>query len=334
MVQKDTLRRLSALRGLEAVSTDGADVTPQVAATDPMTRFNTALLRDMLCITIRAGQQLDKPIGLLMFDDATSGSALSQTRVIIRSEANSCCELIEYHASTGVDGHFANVVTELDLAGNAAVEYVRIQNRDAAHFQVGKLIVTLHRDSRLRHAAFDLGGALVRNDITIDIAEPGASVDLYGLYLASGRQHIDNHTRVDHRVGPATSTEEYRGILSDRARCVFNGKALVHKGADGTDARQANHNLLLSDKAEIDTKPELEIYADDVKCSHGATVGQLDKAALFYLRSRGLDRDEAAQVLTRAFAATIVTRVTVPAAREHIESLTDRRLQALVGGTS
>jgi Fe-S cluster assembly protein SufD len=159
-------------------------------------------------------------------------------------------------------------------------------------------------------------------------------VELYGLYLASGRQHIDNHTRVHHRVGPATSTEEYRGILSDRSRCVFNGKAIVHRGADGTDARQANHNLLLSDKAEIDTKPELEIYADDVKCSHGATVGQLDKTALFYLRSRGLDRDEAAQVLTRAFAATIIGKATVQAVRNHAETLIDRRLQTLGRGLS
>jgi Fe-S cluster assembly protein SufD len=194
------------------------------------------------------------------------------------------------------------------------------------------MMASLGCDSRLRHAAFDLGGALVRNDISIDIVHPGASVELYGLYLASGRQHIDNHTRVDHRVGPATSSEEYRGILGDRARCVFNGKAIVHKGADGTDARQANHNLLLSDKAEIDTKPELEIYADDVKCSHGATVGQLDKKALFYLRSRGLDREEAARILTRAFAAVIVARAPVQNARSHIEALIDEQLQVIVGG--
>lgn len=333
MVQEDSLSALKQLPQIEAVSTGGG-ATPPLAADDPMTRFNTALLRDLLCITIGAGQHLDKPLALLMFDDSSRGSVVSQARVIIRSGANSHCGFVEYHASTGENGHFANVVTELEVAANAAVDYVRIQNRDAAHFQVGKLIANLHRDSRLRHAAFDLGGALVRNDIAIDIAGSGASVDLYGLYLASGQQHIDNHTRVDHRVGPATSTEEYRGILTDRARCVFNGKALVHKGADGTDARQANHNLLLSDRAEIDTKPELEIYADDVKCSHGATVGQLDKAALFYLRSRGLDRDEATQVLTRAFAATIVARTTVPAAQKHIESLTDRRLQTLVGATS
>jgi Fe-S cluster assembly protein SufD len=336
VVQKDSLARLDehALRGRAAISASDDSLMQPVSAEDPMTRFNTALLRDVLHITIRAGDALDKPLGLLMIDDASAGATLSQTRVIIETEQNSRAQIIEYHASMGENRHFANVVTELGLEPGAAVNYVRMQNRDPAHFQTGKLMARLRRDSSLRHAAFDFGGALIRNEVDVDIVEPGASAELYGLYLASGRQHIDNHTRVDHRVGPATSTEEYRGILSDQSRCVFNGKAIVHRGADGTDARQANHNLLLSDKAEVDTKPELEIYADDVKCSHGATVGQLDKTALFYLRSRGLDRDEAAQVLTRAFAATIVGKSTVQAVRKHAESLIERRLQTLTGGSS
>jgi Fe-S cluster assembly protein SufD len=336
VVQKDSLARLDehALRGLAAISASDDSLMQRVSADEPMTRFNTALLRDVLRITIRAGDALDKPLGLLMIDDASVGATLSQTRVIIDTKQNSRAQIIEYHASIGENRHFANVVTELDLEPGAAVNYVRIQNRDPAHFQAGKLMARLRRDSCLHHSAFDFGGALIRNDVDVDIVEPGASVELYGLYLASGRQHIDNHTRVDHRVGPATSTEEYRGILSDRSRCVFNGKAIVHRGADGTDARQANHNLLLSDKAEVDTKPEFEIYADDVKCSHGATVGQLDKTALFYLRSRGLDRDEAEQVLTRAFAATIVGKSAVQAVRKHVESLIERRLQTLAGGSS
>jgi len=288
-------------------------------------------LRDLLHITIGAECSLDKPVGLLLIDDADSAATLSQARAIVEVAPNARAEFIEYHASLGANSHFANVVTELRLAPGAAVDYVRIQNRDSAHYQVGRTIAELGRDTTLRHAAFDLGGALVRNDLSIDIAHPGACVELYGLYLASGRQHIDNHTRVDHRVGPATSSEEYRGILSDRARCVFNGKAIVHKGADGTDARQANHNLLLSSRAEVDTKPELEIYADDVKCSHGATVGQLDKNALFYLRSRGLDREDAAKMLTRAFAATIVALSPVRNAQSHIEALIDERLQVIVG---
>jgi Fe-S cluster assembly protein SufD len=179
-------------------------------------------------------------------------------------------------------------------------------------------------------ASYDLGGRLVRNDVEINMAEPGAEVDIVGLYVAGEGQHIDNHIRVDHRVGPTTSSQEYRGILNGNCRCVWNGKAIVHEGADGTDASQANHNLLLSDKAEIDTKPELEIYADDVKCCHGTTVGQLDEAALFYLRTRGLNKRRATEILTHAFAVDIVGRAPVSAARDAIASMVESRLEELV----
>jgi Fe-S cluster assembly protein SufD len=178
-------------------------------------------------------------------------------------------------------------------------------------------------------ASYDLGGGLVRNDVDIDLGAKGADLVCNGLYLAGDGQHIDNHIRIDHRVGPASSTQEFRGILNGRCRCVWNGKAIVHKGADGTDAKQANHNLLLSDNAEIDAKPELEIYADDVKCSHGTTVGQLDETALFYLRSRGLGKHQAIQVLTRAFAADLVGRAPVNAAKAVIAALVDARLAEL-----
>ena len=338
VVQEEWLALLceQKLPGLDAVSVAGnaGRLAVSILADEPMTRFNTALLRDALHLSIRENAVLDKPLALLVMDDASARETVSQARVIVEVARNARVEIVEYHASTGSYGHFANVITELTLGQDAAVDYVRVQNRDAAHYQAGKLIVRLGRDASLKHSAFDLGGALVRNDVAVDIAEPAATVELLGLYLADRKQHIDNHTRIDHRVGPAKSSEEYRGILSDRARCVWNGKAIVHAGADGTDAHQANHNLLLSDKAEIDTKPELEIYADDVKCSHGATVGQLEKAALFYLRSRGLGRDEAAQILTRAFAAAIVARSAVRGARAHIEELIDRRLQTLVGRTT
>jgi Fe-S cluster assembly protein SufD len=179
-------------------------------------------------------------------------------------------------------------------------------------------------------ASYDLGGGLVRNDVDIDINEAGADATFNGLFLAGDGQHIDNHTRVEHRVGPASSSQEYRGILNGRCRCVWNGKAIVHKGADGTDANQANHNLLLSDHAEIDAKPELEIYADDVKCSHGTTVGQLDETALFYLRSRGINKRQATQILTHAFAADLVARAPVATAKDAITALVEKRLGELI----
>ena len=330
VVQADSLAGIAdqALPGVRVASGTEAAAAGSGAVSDAMSLFNTILLRDALHVDLAPGAVLEKPIGVLVFDD--TGTAVSQPRIVIRAGNHARAGIVEVHASAGEGGQFANAVTDVSLGAGSALAWVRLQERGEEHYQVGRLTVRLGRDAGFEHAAYDLGGGLVRNDVAIDIAEPGAHVSLHGLYLAGGHQHIDNHTRVDHRTGPATSVEEYRGILGDRARCVWNGKALVHAGADGTDAQQANHNLLLSDHAEVDTKPELEIYADDVKCSHGATVGQLDADALFYLRTRGLSEQDAAQALTRAFASTIVARAPVPAAREYIEQAVESRLQRLI----
>jgi Fe-S cluster assembly protein SufD len=239
-------------------------------------------------------------------------------------------EFIEYQASNGDEDHYANSVLSMAIGQGANVKHVRIQNRSIRHVQTGRTSIALGRDAVLRMSSYDLGGRLIRNDIDIDLSETGADVAFDGLYLAGDGQHIDNHTRVDHRVGPATSSQEYRGILNGNCRCVWNGKAIVHKDADGTDASQENHNLLLSDDAEIDAKPELEIYAEDVKCSHGTTVGQLDETALFYLRSRGLDKQHATQVLTHAFAADLVLRSPVLAVREAVTGIVESRLAELI----
>ncbi len=303
------------------------DRAAAVTADGPLDSLNAAMLQDGLHIQVNAGQQLDKPL-VIFLDDG--GNAASHTRIVIDAEADSRLDLIEYHLGHSADPHFANTVTQLALQQGATANIVRIQDRARTHIQVGKLAASLQSSATLDYASFDLGGQLVRYDVMADIQGAGAMVRMHGLYLASDQQHIDIHTRVDHRVGPAASREEYRGILNGRARCVFNGKAIVHKGADGTDAEQANHNLLLSDKAEIDTKPELEIYADDVKCSHGATVGQLDKSALFYMQSRGLDRDAAAHLLTRAFAGQILNFLPFNTVRDHLEARIDAKLDELL----
>jgi Fe-S cluster assembly protein SufD len=274
------------------------------------------------------GSATEKPIGLLLIDDGSV--AVSQVRILVEIGARATLRVIECALSAGTDRQFANSVTQAVLGDEAELSFVRLQQRQKNHLSVNRFSAKLERDAVLNYNNFDLGGELARNDIVADIVAAGASVNLRGLYLAAGDQHIDNHTRVDHRVGPATSSEEYRGILNGRARCVFNGKAIVHEGADGTDADQSNHNLLLSDKAEIDTKPELEIYADDVKCSHGATVGQLDKTALFYLRSRGLDKDEATQVLTRAFASAILGKLAIGECHEYLAAAMDKQLDDLI----
>jgi len=293
----------------------------------PLVDLNTALLEDGL--RIRVDGNVERPIGILVFDSADSAPGVSQPRIDIEVGANASARFIEYHLSSGREPHYANSVVNLDAGDGAVVDYVRIQERDRGHSQTGRISVALGRDARLHHSSFDLGGRLVRNDLHIDIRQPGAEALFDGLYIAGDDQHIDNHTRVDHRVGPAVSRQEYKGILKGKARCVWNGKAIVHDGADGTDAEQANHNLLLSKDAEIDAKPELEIYAEDVKCSHGTTVGQLDEAALFYLRSRGLDRQHATRVLTHAFATQIVARVPISALRERISATLEARLGTL-----
>ena len=294
----------------------------------PLADVNAALLQDGLRIHVTAATE--KPLALLVVDSADADAVVSQANVELIVAPGCDAEIIEYQASCGNGDYYGNSVVALHVGEGAATSCVRIQDRKVGHVQTSRLSIAMHKDSRLDMTSYDLGGALVRTDVDIDICEPGVEATFNGLYLAGDGQHIDNHTVVNHRVGPATSFQEYRGILNGQCRCVWNGKVIVHEGADGTDANQTNHNLLLSDKAEIDAKPELEIYADDVKCSHGTTVGQLDESALFYLRTRGLDKRQAAQILVHAFATDLIGRTPVDVAREKITSLVESRLRELI----
>ena len=318
--------RFDAAAGIEVERF--TDSSAPTFADQPLADLNAALLRDGLRVRIHSATE--KPLGILIMDSADDGAAASQANIDISIDAGCDAEIIEYQASAGAGESYCNSIVSMQVGESARVSYVRIQDRHIAHAQTARLAVSMARDSTLDMAGYDVGGGLIRNDLEVDLNEPGAQANFNGLYLAGEGQHIDNHTRVDHRVGPATSSQDYRGILNGRCRCVWNGKAIVHQGADGTDAQQSNHNLLLSDQAEIDAKPELEIYADEVKCSHGTTVGQLDDTALFYLRTRGLDRREARQILTRAFAADLVNRAPIDACRETIAALVDARLSKLL----
>lgn len=305
-----------------------------ILSDDAMTRFNAALLKDALHVIVDADVNIEKPIGILLVDYAFADHHVTQNRVIVDVGRNSDVSIIEAHYSYGDGECFSNSVVQLNLDESSIVDYLKFQQRSPKHVSVGRLASSIARKATFRHCSIDLGGALVRNDVSATLDGVDSIVHLNGLCLAGDQQHVDNHTRVDHLVGPSVSAEEYRYILNDRSRCVFNGKAIVHRGADGTDARQANHNLLLSGEAEIDTKPELEIYADDVKCSHGATVGQLDDAALFYLRSRGLDQDTAARLMTRAFAAEVLALISVDETKSFVGTAVDERLNTLVGEPS
>lgn len=268
--------------------------------------LNAALVRDPLALVIDRTRKDARPVGLLIADTAADQPLTTQVRCSVEIEEGASARFVEYHVSSGAAGHYSNSAISLRVGPRAQCEWVRIQERSLEHSQTTLFSATLRQDSKLAHFGLDLGGKLVRNDLAIGLDERHTEVSFNGVYVVADGQHVDNHTRVDHRVGPARSIQEYRGVLSGRCRAVWNGKAIVHKGADGTDARQGNHNLLLSEDSEIDAKPELEIYADDVKAAHGTTVGQLDDSALFYLRSRGIERRQAERILTRAFAAAVV----------------------------
>jgi len=300
----------------------------------PLTDFNAALLTDGLHIRVHSETPLDRPLGLLIIDGSDGLPGVTQSRIRVDCDDGAKAQLIEYQVSIGAADHYANAVVELSIGNDAIIDYVRVQNRAKNHAQTHRTEARLGTRSVLRYSGFDLGGQLVRNDLDIEIRAPEADVSIAGLYVAGEGQHIDNHVRIDHQTGPARSSQEYRGILGGRCRCVWNGKAIVRQGADGTDAEQANHNLLLSDRSEIDAKPELEIYADEVKCSHGTTVGQLDENALFYLRSRGLDKKDAIQALTRAFGAGIVNRLPISELAESLTEMVEARLGDLTEGGS
>ena len=310
----------------------GALQQADLAIDEPLADLNLALLRDGLKLDISAEFVSDKPLGLLFIDTVESAVASTHTRVNLTVERNANARIIEAHVSSGPALHYSNCVLHLALAEGAVCEYLRLQDRAANHSQTARLNVSLERDSSLHHGSFDLGGKLTRNDLNVAVQGRNATAKFNGLYIVADGQHVDNHTKVDHLVGPAISQQEYRGVLSGHSRAVWNGKAIVHKGADGTDATQANHNLLLSDAAEIDAKPELEIYADDVKCAHGTTVGQLDERALFYLRARSISKSDAKRILTRAFAAIIVNTSPISEAHEFLGGHVEERLRTIDDG--
>ena len=289
--------------------------------------LNTALIGDGAVIHVEDGTTVDAPIHLLFAagGDAASPIAAYPRNLIVLGR-NARATVIENYA--GPDGveYLTNAVTEIVLGPGAVLEHCRLQQEGSQGFHVGGTIVRQERDSRFISHVLSLGAALSRGDLDVQLAGEGAAASLNGLYVCGGRQHIDNHLRVDHLKPRTTSEQTWRGVLDGRSRAVFNGKVVVHKDAAKTDARQSNANLLLSDEAEVDTKPELEIYADDVKCSHGATVGRLDPDMLFYLRSRAIPEQVARSLLIYAFAEDLIRRIGVKPIRERVERIVAGRL--------
>jgi Fe-S cluster assembly protein SufD len=293
--------------------------------------LNSAFVTDGAFIHVTDNTELAKPIHLIFVSNAGQSSRISHPRNLIIMGGNTKATVIESYVGLDDAEYCTNTVTEIIAGDGSVLEHYKLQQENTNSFHIGYLHAQCNKDSRVESHSVSLGGALVRNDIDAVLAESGAHIGLNGLYLAGGEQHVDNHTRVDHKMPNTSSDETYRGVLDGKARAVFNGKVVVHKDAQLTDAQQSNSNLLLSNDAEIDTKPELEIYADDVKCSHGATVGQLDDNMLFYLRSRAIEESTARSLLTFAFAEEVIKRIKLNPVRERLEySVTGRLPDSLL----
>ena len=284
-----------------------------------LTELNNAMHQDGIVVVLDDGAVLECPLELVFTSSAVEG--LVQPRNLVIAGEGARARVIERYVSAGDVPSLCNGVTEVFLGEGANVEHYLVQTSSARSYQVNGVWAKQQANSRFKCLTFTLGGALVRNDIRASLDQLGAHCDMLGTYSLEGKQHVDNHTTMNHRAPNCTSRELYKGVLNQRSRGVFHGRIKVHQDAQQTDAQQANNTLLLSGDAEIDTKPQLEIYADDVKCSHGATIGQLDEASLFYLRSRGIEEIEARSMLTFAFVNEVLEEVSIDALKSHLESL-------------
>jgi len=284
------------------------------------TALNTAFLTEATILKVPAGVVVEQPIQITY--DAQEGTA-AHPRTLILVGANAQCSIVETYVGEGV--YFTNAVTEIVLGENAVVDHYKVQRESTEAFHVATMQVQVGRSANFSSHSIALGGALARNDANAVLSE-GSHATLNGLYIVNGTQHVDNHTVIDHAKPHATSHELYKGILDGTANAVFNGRIIVRKDAQKTDSKQTNKNLVLSDNAVIHTKPELQILADDVRCTHGATIGQLDAESMFYLQSRGIGRNEARAVLTHAFAQDIIDRVKVQSVKDDLECLLSEKL--------
>jgi Fe-S cluster assembly protein SufD len=290
-----------------------------VSREQPFIALNMAFAAEGAFIAIPKGLALDEPIYLIFCSFGSGNPVMSHPRNLIVFEAGSQARIVESYIGFGDQPTLTNVVTEVIGGAGSVIDHYRLQNESSSGYLIAALEADVSRDCSFTAHSVTLNGALIRNDVHVALNGEGSECVLNGLYLPSDKQHVDNHTEIEHTKPRATSQELYKGILSGAAHAVFNGKILVHKDAQKTDARQTNKNLLLSEHAVVNTKPQLEIRADDVKCSHGSTIGQLDKDALFYLRSRGLDRAEAQSLLSYAFASDLVGRVRIASLRARLD---------------
>lgn len=296
--------------------------------TERFAALNAALSTSPLLLTMAADAHSADVLELSLHTSGT-GSTLANPRIAVRMGPHSRGRLLIDHTDDGSE-HFANAVLDVELATGAELTVYRLQREGDKTFHIERIEARVADGARFVLRDSQLGSSLTRLDLHVSLDGRASSTELTGVFLADGSRHLDTHVLVEHRAIETTSLQDYRGIAANKGRGVFNGKSIVHEGAQKSNARQVNRNLLLTPGAEIDTKPDLEIYADDVQCSHGATTGQLDQNALFYLRSRGLDESAARSALTRAFAGAVLSKVDEPALAQHVQNELDRRLVRLL----
>jgi Fe-S cluster assembly protein SufD len=282
--------------------------------------LNAALATDGAVIVIAADTVIDQPIHLIFIADSQAENSAVMTRNLIFAQRHSQATIIESYVTIGADSYFTNAVSEVFVGDGARLSHYKLQTESRNAFHVGTIQATQQKSSRYESFSFATGGKLARTNIYSTLAGDAAEVIMNGLYMCDGTQHIDHQTRIEHVAPNCPSHELYKGILDGRSHGVFNGKVYVHPEAQKTDGKQSNNNLLLSDGAKVDTKPQLEIFADDVKCTHGATVGRLDETALFYMRSRGIGTIEAKRLLTYAFAADVLEKIELEPLKEALEA--------------
>lgn len=293
---------------------------------DGIHALNTSFIRGGVFIYVKNNQVAEHPVYIYHLSDASENHTLSQPRSLVFVDKSAKLQLVENYTTTGSMDSFINEVMEVVVETNAIVEYYKIQDDKVTASQVGTTHIRQVGKSYVHTFTVSLNGGMIRNNTDIIMEAAGNEAHMYGLYLLKGRTHVDNHTLVDNTMPNCFSNEFYKGVIDDYATGVFSGKIYVRPDAQKTNAYQSNKNILLSDSATVNTKPQLEIFADDVKCSHGCTVGRLDEEALYYLRTRGIGKELARSMLLQAFASDIVEQVKIEALRAHVEQLIIERL--------
>ncbi len=302
---------------------------------DPFCALNTAFAEDGAYVHVAKGAAVEQPIHLLFISTSGESPAMTHPRNLVVVEDEGQATIIEDYVSWGDENPaFSNAVTEVIAGGNANVQHIMLEREHLKSYNFSTLRIEQARSANVASHSLLLGGALVRNNVHPVLHGEGGECLINGLFIGSGRQHLDNYMLVEHASPHCASRQFYNGILDEHAHGVFHGRIIVHKDAQKTDAKQTNRNLLLADDAQIDTKPQLEIYADDVKCTHGATIGQIEETALFYLRSRGIDEREARRLLLEAFAGECIERMKPGAARDYTESIVFERLLSVANAAS